>query len=112
MVSLTWWFSILNKVQLGREKPDYHTLLEVFSQILDGIILHGWRIECGHSSLESFAASKPSSQDLVEIVCKVLNKCTDLIDDPQSQSGNSSSPNPIDVVFMNMKQLTIHLLFV
>jgi hypothetical protein len=102
--SLTWWFSILNKVRLGGQKPDYHTLLEAFSQILDGIILHGWRIECGHSSLESFAASKPSSQDLVEIARKVLNKCTDPID--------SSSPNPINVAFMNTKRLTTHLLFV
>jgi len=63
--SLTHLFAILEKTRLGGEKPDYHTLLATLIQILDGLILNAWRNECGHDSLEKFAASKPSAQTIL-----------------------------------------------
>ncbi|KAJ7576550.1 hypothetical protein C8J56DRAFT_1007454 [Mycena floridula] len=62
--SLKYYFSLLDKVRLGNKKPDYHALLATMQQILDGLLLHAWHLECGHSSLDKFAKSKPTADEL------------------------------------------------
>lgn len=37
--SLTYFFTLMEKVHLGADHPDYHTLLAALSQVLEGIIL-------------------------------------------------------------------------
>ena len=61
--SLSQFFAILEKVQLGSDKPDYHTLLAVLTQILEGLILNVWRIECGN--LDAYASSNPSAENIL-----------------------------------------------
>ncbi|KJA21725.1 hypothetical protein HYPSUDRAFT_102698, partial [Hypholoma sublateritium FD-334 SS-4] len=72
--SLTYFFSVLEKTRLGGEHPDYHSLLAAVMQILNGLMLNAWRQECGHLSLSSFAESKPSSEDLLSIANKIIDK--------------------------------------
>jgi hypothetical protein len=55
MGSLTHFFAILEKTQLGGEHPDYHTLLAALTQILDGLILNMWLTECNYPLLCDFA---------------------------------------------------------
>ena len=62
--SLSQFFAILEKVRLGSDKPDYHTLLlAALTQILEGLILNAcqWRIECGN--LYAYASSKSFRRD-------------------------------------------------
>ena len=72
--SLTHLFAILEKTRLAGEKPDYHTLLASLTQVLEGLILNAWRMECGHNSLDDFAHSKPSAQDLLSIAQDIMMK--------------------------------------
>ncbi|KAH8982331.1 hypothetical protein EDB92DRAFT_1771581, partial [Lactarius akahatsu] len=62
--SLTQLFSILKKAQLGGERLDYHTLLSALRQILHGLILNVWCMECNYSSLADFAKADPTPKDL------------------------------------------------
>ncbi|KAJ7586643.1 hypothetical protein C8J56DRAFT_787620, partial [Mycena floridula] len=70
--TLKYYFSLLEKVRLGNNKPDYHALLAALQQILDGILLHAWLLECGHVSLEKFAASKPTPTQLLDIARRII----------------------------------------
>ena len=56
--------------------PDYHTLLATLTQILEGLILNAWLSECGHPTLESFAASNPSPDDILNISRHIISKYT------------------------------------
>ena len=38
--SLKYFFALLKKTRLRNEKPDYHTLVAVLMQILDGLLLN------------------------------------------------------------------------
>ncbi|KAE9385354.1 hypothetical protein BT96DRAFT_1007113 [Gymnopus androsaceus JB14] len=77
--SLAYFFLILDKKQLAGEKPDYHALSMALMQILNGILLAGWRKECGFPSLEEFAASNPSSDALESIAARIYSKyCTSM----------------------------------
>ncbi|KAH9169151.1 hypothetical protein EDB89DRAFT_1854773, partial [Lactarius sanguifluus] len=60
MGSLTQLFAILEKTRLGGEHPDYHTLLSALTQILHGLVLNAWQIECDYSSLAVFAKAGPT----------------------------------------------------
>ncbi|KAF8208262.1 hypothetical protein K438DRAFT_1961761 [Mycena galopus ATCC 62051] len=62
--TLAHLFAILEKTCLGGQKPDYHSLVMALMQILDGLLLDAWRIECGYASLAEYAASKPSAASL------------------------------------------------
>lgn len=70
--SLTYFFTLLEKVRLGGEHPDYHSLLSALMQILHGLLLNAWRSECGFSNLSEFADSKPTPETLLSIAAKVL----------------------------------------
>ncbi|KAF9218561.1 hypothetical protein BS17DRAFT_649081, partial [Gyrodon lividus] len=70
--SLSYFFAILDRSLLACEHPDYHTLLATLLQILRGIIIDAWKVECGYSSLATFAASKPTPSELISIARKIL----------------------------------------
>ncbi|PBK62309.1 hypothetical protein ARMSODRAFT_1061495, partial [Armillaria solidipes] len=71
--SLAYFFELMDKTRLGSAKPDYHTLLYALTQIFDGLILNAWRQECGYSSLEEFASSKPNPTQILDLSEKILN---------------------------------------
>jgi hypothetical protein len=70
--SLTYFFALLEKTRLGGEHPDYHTLLAALTQILDGLILNAWRMECNCKSLLEFAATRPSSEVLLNMAGTII----------------------------------------
>ena len=70
--SLTFFFALLEKTRLGGEHPDYHTLLAALTQILDGLVLNAWRIECNCKTLLEFAASRPSADDLINLAGNII----------------------------------------
>lgn len=72
--SLTHLFAILDKVRLGAEHPDYHTLLTALTQVLEGLILNAWRKECGFPNLEEFLKSNPSPEQILEIARTIIKK--------------------------------------
>ncbi|KAF9537103.1 hypothetical protein CPC08DRAFT_552875 [Agrocybe pediades] len=72
--SLSYFFAILEKTRLGEKKPDYHTLLAALTQIVHGLLLNAWRIECGFPSLAEYAASKPSASAVLEKAWTIIKK--------------------------------------
>ena len=72
--SLTYYFSLLEKTRLGGEHPDYHTLLAALTQILDGLILNAWRMECEFKTLSEFAATRPSPDDLLFMAGTIIQR--------------------------------------
>ncbi|KAH0834873.1 hypothetical protein J3R83DRAFT_10518 [Lanmaoa asiatica] len=70
--TLAYFFSVLDHTRLSGEHPDYHTLISMLFQILNGIILNAWRVESGCPSLTAFASSHPSADDLVRIADKII----------------------------------------
>ena len=126
--SLSYFFALLDRSRLGSEHPDYHTLLVTLMQILDGIILNAWKVECGHPSLSVFAASDPTPNELCDIAEKIMHnhatpphdlpkrknydsmlhstQAKDVMDD--SQAGQASD----DMAQRNLQVLTQDLLFV
>lgn len=90
--SLVYFFTLMDKKRLAGDKPDYYTLSHALLQILDGIILAGWRKECGYGSLEDFAASNPQPETLKTIASRILhNYCTPL---PENRKQVSIHPEP------------------
>jgi hypothetical protein len=72
--SLSHYFALLEKKHLANDKPDYHTLLTALTQILEGLILNAWRMECGFPSIQAFAASKPSPDAIIQIARQIIAK--------------------------------------
>ncbi|KAJ7626969.1 hypothetical protein FB45DRAFT_749875 [Roridomyces roridus] len=70
--SLSYFFSVMEKVRLGNDQPDYHSLLTALEQVLDGLLLNAWARECDSPSLDSFAKSKPTPQQLRDIAGRIL----------------------------------------
>jgi hypothetical protein len=70
--SLTHLFAVLEKVRLGADRPDFHTLLAALTQILEGLILNAWRNVCGFSSLDAFAKSKPTTDEILKLAQNIL----------------------------------------
>ncbi|KAJ7226521.1 hypothetical protein C8J57DRAFT_1585489 [Mycena rebaudengoi] len=71
--SLSYFFALMEKTRLGSDQPDYHSLLAALTQVLDGLLLNAWKRECGFSSLELFAESKPRPEKLREIATRILD---------------------------------------
>jgi hypothetical protein len=71
--SLQFYISLLHKVRLGTENPDYHTLRSFTQQVLFGHILLYWETESG-CSLDSLASSKPNPALLKDMAQKIFNK--------------------------------------
>ncbi|KAE9391526.1 hypothetical protein BT96DRAFT_784627, partial [Gymnopus androsaceus JB14] len=75
--SLAYFFALLDKKWLAGKKPDYHALSTALLQILEGALLAAWKKECGHPSLDIFAALNPQPTKLKEIAVQIIHKyCT------------------------------------
>ena len=70
--SLTHLFAIMEKTHLGSKHPDYHTLLAALTQILHGLILNALQIECGAETLDDFAKTNPSPEEIFSLAQKVM----------------------------------------
>ncbi|KIJ06388.1 hypothetical protein PAXINDRAFT_47855, partial [Paxillus involutus ATCC 200175] len=83
--SLSYFFAVLDRVRLGCEHPDYHTLLATLMQILRGVILNAWHVECGYPSLAAFAASSPTPAELLNVATRILKNHGTAPYDPPSK---------------------------
>ncbi|KAG0698558.1 hypothetical protein DFH29DRAFT_1081734 [Suillus ampliporus] len=114
--SLSYFFALLDRTRLGCEHPDYHTLLSTLLQILRGIILNGWKVECGYSSLASFALSRPTTDDLLNISDTILlNHATPTYEPSKKKHSTgllSTEPEPDNTAHQNLRLLTRDLLYV
>jgi hypothetical protein len=122
--SLTHLFAVLEKTQLGGERPDYHTLLSALTQILHGLILNAWRTECDYTSLSNFAKAGPMPQDLTRLcssyIRQVCSSGVNYIFKPTNSkappvdldSGAGLPKPPEDTVHNNIALLTHDLLYV
>ncbi|EPQ53879.1 hypothetical protein GLOTRDRAFT_44200, partial [Gloeophyllum trabeum ATCC 11539] len=70
--SLAFFFTVLERARLGSEHPDFYTLFAAMMDVLSGLILNAWEIECGYPSLADFAASNPSKEQLESIAQRIL----------------------------------------
>ncbi|KAJ7740399.1 hypothetical protein B0H16DRAFT_1324510 [Mycena metata] len=105
--SLSHLFVILEKTRLGSPHPDYHSLLAALMQILDGLLLDAWRLECGFPTLAAFAASNPSPQKLLELADTILfNHAT------PTRITRASHPTPSDDIRENTRRLIHDLMYV
>ena len=73
---MAYFFALLEKVRLGSDHPDYHTLLAAFTQIFDGLVLNAWRTQCRYKSLSDFAASAPSPERLLNMAETIVREYT------------------------------------
>ncbi|KAG2737658.1 hypothetical protein P692DRAFT_20788007 [Suillus brevipes Sb2] len=116
--SLSYFFALLDRTRLGCEHPDYHTLLSTLLQILRGIILNSWKVECGYDSLAALASSKPTADDLLRIADTILSNHATPVYEPSSlkkkkQSALHSDDTDIDdMAHRNFHLLTRDLLYV
>ncbi|KAG1908727.1 uncharacterized protein F5891DRAFT_936980 [Suillus fuscotomentosus] len=114
--SLSYFFTLLDRTQLGCEHPDYHTLLATLMQILQGIVVNAWRKECGHVSLAVFASSDPTADKLLEIADKILITHATPVHEPSKKKRNHATlfedSEPTDTAHHNLQLLTRDLLYV
>ena len=109
--SLSYFFAVLDRTRLGCEHPDYRTLLATLMQILGGVILNAWKVECGYTTLKAFSLSNPTPKQLWDIANRILcNHVTPPLD-PSSLSKTRHAV-PIDNVNRNLRILTRDLLYV
>ncbi len=74
--SLTHLFAVLEKTRLGGEHPDFYTLLSALTQVLHGLLLNSWRLECGYPTLKEFSLSNPSPKAICDIARTIMEKYT------------------------------------
>lgn len=118
--SLAYYFSVLQKVRLGSDRPDYYTLLAALTEILDGLILNAWREECGMSSLDDYAKSTPSAEDVLTVAKRIVEKYAVVRADENLVPTDSDATKkkkadawvPEDPVEFNTRVLTRDLLYV
>jgi hypothetical protein len=70
--SLSYFFAVLEKTRLGAEHPDFHTLKAALLQILEGLLLNAWHLESGYSSLQDYAKSLPSAENILDTAYNIL----------------------------------------
>lgn len=116
--SLSYFFTLLDRKQLGCEHPDYHTLLATLMQILQGTILNAWRVECGYPTLAAFASSQPTADQLLAIADEILSTHASPAHEPPKKKHNNTmdlfdvESEPTDVAQRNLQLLTHDLLYV
>ena len=82
---MSYFFSTLDRTRLGCEHPDYHTLQATLMQILRGVILNAWKVECGHDTLIRFLSSDPTPQQLCDIADRIFWNYAALSHDTESR---------------------------
>jgi hypothetical protein len=107
--SLSHWFAVLEKTRLGAQHPDYHSLLSALMQILDGLILNAWRVQCGFPSLAQFVKSNPKPEDLLSIAEKILMEHATPIPLPAEKT--KAGPDPTKDKIHQNTRLMIHDFF-
>jgi hypothetical protein len=115
--SLSHLFAVLEKVRLGADRPDYHTLLAALMQILHGFILNAWRAEIHiqfGGSLHDFAKSNPSAQEILASAREIVKKYATPIEvaKPIKKRASEIEDDQGDTVNENVKLLTRDLLYV
>ncbi|KIK40439.1 hypothetical protein CY34DRAFT_24807 [Suillus luteus UH-Slu-Lm8-n1] len=91
--------------------PDYHTLLSTLLQILRGIILNSWKVECIYDSLAALASSKPTVDDLLRIAGTILsNHATPVYEPSSSKKKKQSALHSDDTDIDDMAHQNFHLL--
>lgn len=80
----------MEKTHLGGEHPDYHTLLAALTQILQGLILNALQIECGAHTLDNFAKTNPSPEEMFTLTQKVMANYT--VPEPHFSATNLKVP--------------------
>ncbi|KAJ7448716.1 hypothetical protein FB451DRAFT_1411149 [Mycena latifolia] len=103
--TLAHLFVIIEKTRLGGHHPDYHSLLSALMQILDGLLLDAWRIECGHRTLAEYAASKPTASELRATAAKIIYE-------HGTPTRAPLQPTATDTVRENSRRLIHDLLYV
>ncbi|KAJ7078342.1 hypothetical protein C8R44DRAFT_654613 [Mycena epipterygia] len=102
--SLSYFFVVLEKARLGGKKPDYHSLLAALMQILDGLLLDAWRLECGAANLTAFAAKEPTAEQILTIADRIIAN--------HATPNRSPSSTPVDEIHENTRRLIHDLLHV
>ncbi|RDB22299.1 hypothetical protein Hypma_010669 [Hypsizygus marmoreus] len=102
--SLQYYISLLGKVRLGTEHPDYETLVSLARQVLHGHMLHYWEVETG-MSLAKFAVTKPTATRLLEIANTILEKYAS-----SASALRFTAETPSDKMFANTVLLNRDLL--
>ncbi|KAJ7687362.1 hypothetical protein B0H17DRAFT_939446 [Mycena rosella] len=102
--SLSFFFIVLEKARLGGKHPDYHSLLAALMQILDGLLLDAWRLECGSTTLSAFAATKPTPEQILVIADRILAN--------HGMPERLPSSSPVDNIHGNTQRLIHDLLHV
>ena len=72
--SLSHFFAVMEKVRLGANRPDFHTLLAALNQIINGLVMNAWRKQCGFPSLKEFMVSQPTTKRIIKIVQDIIWK--------------------------------------
>ncbi|KAG6805227.1 hypothetical protein H0H92_000223, partial [Tricholoma furcatifolium] len=109
--SLTHLFAVLEKVRLGAEHPDFHTLLAALTQILDGLLLNAWRSETGYKDLTSYAQMLPKAADIFRQARIIVHKYATPTEEPYPKEDKDRSSTP-DHIHENTIRLTRDLLLV
>ena len=106
--SLQFYIAVLEKVRLGTEKPDYHTLCSFTSQVLFGHILLFWETVTGISTAD-FAKSKPSALIIRNYAAQIIDKYVSAAALDRTR-GTTGIPHTEDPVLRNLILLTRDLL--
>ena len=116
--SLSHLFSVMEKVRIGADRPDYHTLLAALNQILDGFILNAWRAEIWAQfqfSINDFTKSNPSAQQILELSRVIVKKYatpTEHAKPLKKRQSESSEHDESDTVNENVTLLVRDLIYV
>jgi len=105
---LQFYIAVLEKVRLGTEKPDYHTLRSFTSQVLFGHILLFWETITG-TSTANFAKSKPSASTLRNYAVQIMDQYVSAAALDHTR-GTAGIPHTDDPVLRNLVLLTRDLL--
>ncbi|EIW80149.1 hypothetical protein CONPUDRAFT_42305, partial [Coniophora puteana RWD-64-598 SS2] len=64
--SLAWYIGRLGLSRLGNSKPDYQTLVDLFTVVLQANVLVYWELTTG-KSLDELSKEKPTAAQLLDL---------------------------------------------
>ena len=115
--SLSYFFTVLEKARLGAEHPDFHTLKAALLQILEGLLLNAWHLESGCASLQDYAKSMPSAEDILKTAYNILRhyatpECEQEFTSASKRKAARATGPDRDNVYCNIILLTRDILYV
>lgn len=107
------WIRVLGKTRHGGKHPNYHAVKATLMQILDGLLLEAWRLECisrGFTSIATFEASGPTAVLLMEMADSIHSKYSST---PTREECYSDPDNPrtFDECLYNIRLFIRDLLY-